>query len=185
MFKGGCLFINHASNYVHIEFQQVLTTYATLQSKVAFEEHCRDHGVVPHKYISDNGTAFTGSSFIAHLKKFTQVTRYAGVGAHHHNGHAERSIQTIMSVARAMLIHSSMHWPELADTSLWPMTVHYATFLWNRVPDPTTGLSSLDISSNLATICLNSMIFMFGGGPAYIWDKRISDGKKKIASVAA
>ena len=178
MFKGGCLFIDHASNYVHIEFQQVLTTHATLQAKVAFEEHSRDHGVVPFKYISDNGTAFTGSSFIAHLKRFAQITRYAGVGAHHHNGHAERSIQTIMSIARAMLIHSSMHWPELADTSLWPMVVQHATFLWNGVPDPTTGLSPLDIFSKSRYNMSKFHDIHVWGSPVYVLDKRISDGRK-------
>ena len=178
MYKGGCLFIDHASNFVHIEFQQVLTTHATLQSKIAFEEVCRDHGVIPLKYISDNGTAFTGSSFVAHLKKFAQTTRYAGVGAHHHNGHAERSIQTIMSIARAMMIHSSMHWPELADTSLWPMAVQHAAFLWNRVPDPSTGLSPLDIFSKSRYNLSKFHDIHVWGSPIYVLDKRIADGKK-------
>jgi hypothetical protein len=36
---------------------------------------------------------------IAELAAFKQVSRFAGVGAHHHNGVAEQNIQTIMSMA--------------------------------------------------------------------------------------
>ena len=144
-YDGGCIFVDHASGLVHIQFQTVLTTHATIASKIAFESFCRDHGVVPQKYMSDNGSAFTSVDFTNHLSTFDQITRYAGVGAHHHNGHVERSIQTIMSIARAMLIHSSMHWPDVADVTLWPMAVAHAVFLWNHIPDPSTGVSPMDL----------------------------------------
>ena len=118
MFCGGCLFIDHASNFVHVEFQKVLTSHATINSKLSFEDFCRDHGVVASRYLSDNGSAFTSTEYSDHLSTFEQITRFAGVGAHHHNGHAERAIQTIMSISRAMMIHSGMHWPDVCDSSL-------------------------------------------------------------------
>jgi hypothetical protein len=123
---GGCIFVDHASNYTHVEFLQVLTTHATLaDAKVSFEGHCHDVGVVPTKYLSDNGSAFTSSKeFAHHLNVFQQVSRFAGVGSHHQNGHAERAIQTIMSISCAMrMIHSALHWPQVADSSLWPSCV--------------------------------------------------------------
>ena len=53
---------------------------------------CRDNGVVPVQYQSDNGSAFTLSGFTAKLKEFAQIICFAGTGAHHHNGTAERAI---------------------------------------------------------------------------------------------
>ena len=44
-----------------------------------------------------------------------------------------------------MMIHAAIHWPEVADASLWPMAVQHAAYLYNRVPDPSTGLAPVDI----------------------------------------
>ena len=86
------------------------------------------------EYISDNASAFTSSQYTAHLRDFKQNHRFSGVGAHHHNGVAERSIPSILSVAWMMMLHTAMHWPEMADSSLWPMLVQHATYLNNNVP---------------------------------------------------
>lgn len=64
---GGCIFVDHASNYTDVEFVQVLTTHATLDAKIYFEAHCHDVGVIPTKYLSDNaGSAFTSKEFLHH-----------------------------------------------------------------------------------------------------------------------
>ena len=63
MYTGGCLFIDHASNYVHVEFQQHLTSHETLKSKEQFEQVCRDYGVVPTSFLSYNGKCFTAAEF--------------------------------------------------------------------------------------------------------------------------
>ena len=96
---------------------------------------------MPQEYISYNGSAFTSSQYTAHLRDFKQIHHFAGVGAHHHNVVAERSIQSIMSIAQMMMLHAAIHWPEMADSSLWPMVVQHATYLHNNVPNPTTVLS--------------------------------------------
>ena len=140
LYCGGCIFVDHASGHVHVELQPSLHSHATIEAKEAYEAFCRDLGVVPQKYLSDNGAAFTSSKFKKHLSAFNQTIRYAGVGAHHHNGQAERAIQTIMSIARTMMIHSTLHWPEMSDTSLWLMAVQHVVYLWNRVPNERTGL---------------------------------------------
>jgi transposase InsO family protein len=114
MFKGGCIFVDHASGYVHVEHQVNINTHQTLRAKEQFERICRDYGVMVQSYLSDNGSVFTSPAFTKHLQKFEQVLRYAGVGAHHHNGVAERNIQTIMAIARTMMLHSSIHWPQVA-----------------------------------------------------------------------
>ena len=44
-----------------------------------------------------------------------------------------------------MIIHAGIHWPDVAKASLWPMAVSHASFLWNHVPSPATGLSPSDL----------------------------------------
>jgi hypothetical protein len=99
MFSGGCLFVDHASGFIQVEFQTSLNTHQTINAKENFELMCRDNGVIPQAYVSDNGSAFTSAAFTAKLRQFAQIIRFAGAGAHHHNGTAERAIRTIMSMA--------------------------------------------------------------------------------------
>jgi|AntRauTorckE5430_2_1112549.scaffolds.fasta_scaffold04696_1 hypothetical protein len=139
---------------------------------------CRDHGVIPQKYLTDNATAFTSKEYTAHLNEFRQVNRFAGVGAHHHNGIAERSIQTIMSITRAMMLHAAIHWPDMADTRLWPMAVTQACFIWNHMPDLSTGLSPTDIFTKIRWPTSKFHDTHVWGCPVYVLDKRIADGKK-------
>ena len=178
MYAGGCIFVDHASSYIHIELQKTLSSHNTIQAKNAYEDHCRDHGIVPQKYLSDNGSSFKSREFTAHLEQFKQVTRFAGVGAHHHNGHAERGIQTIMSIARAMMIHAAIRWPDMADTSLWPMAVQHAVFLWNHVPSPTHGLSPADIFTRKTFPHAKFQDMHVWGCPVYALEKKLHDGNK-------
>ena len=178
MYTGGCLFIDHASNYVHVEYQQHLTTHETLQSKDKFEHMCRDVGVVPTSYLSDNGKCFTSAEFQQRLSTFEQIIRFAGVGAHHHNGNAERAIQTIMSIARTMMLHSAIHWPDVADPTLWPLAVSHAVFLHNHVPNPNTGLSPNDIFTKTRWEQRRFHDIHVWGCPIYVLEKAIADGRK-------
>ena len=117
----------------------------TLKAKQDFELKCKGAVVIPLEYISDNGSAFTSKSFAAHLYNFFQIQHFAGVGAHHHNGVAEKAIQTIMSIVRTMMLHSATHWPEVSEPSLLSMAVQYTTCLFNKVPDHSTGLCPEDL----------------------------------------
>jgi hypothetical protein len=177
-FKGACVFVDHASNFINVQFQSVLTSHATLESKANFESICRDVGVVPTKYVMDNAKYFTSKEFTAHMSEFRQIQSFAGVGAHHQNAIAERAIQTITSISRAMMIHSALHWPEVADSTLWPMAIKQAVWLWNHMPNPSTGLSPSDIFTR-SRYPLSKLhdIHVFGC-PAYVLEKTLADGKK-------
>ena len=170
--------MDHASGYVHIEFQKHLNSHETLEAKTAFELMCRDHGVIIQSYLSDNGSSFTSKDFAQHLSLFQQIIRFAGVGAHHHNGCAERAIQSIMSIARTMMLHAAIHWPDVADPQLWPMAVQHAAYLFNHIPQERTGLAPVDIftKSRWEQNKLHDL-YVFGC-PAYVLNKTIADGKK-------
>lgn len=178
MYVGGCLFNDHASGYVHVEFQNHLTTHETLMSKENYELMCRDNGVIPQSYLSDNAKCFTAKEYTEKLSLFQQIARFAGVGAHHHNGNAERSIQTIMSIARTMMLHSAIHWPEVADPTLWPMAVSHAVYLHNHMPNLATGLSPVDLFTKTRWPQHKFHDLHVWGCPVYVLDKSISDGKK-------
>ena len=162
MFCVGCIFIDHASNHTHIEFQTHLNTHKTLKAKENYEHMCRGFGNIPQSYHTDKGSAFTSADYAKELNEFKQVTTFAGVDAHRHNGKIERTIQTIMAIARTMMLHSAIHWPETTDTSLWPMAVKQAVFLYNHLPDPATGFSPTMYSPKLAGRSSTCTIYTFG-----------------------
>ena len=139
---------------------------------------CRDHGVIPQSYLSDNGKAFTSAGFTAYLSQFKQVMKFAGVGAHHHNGNAERAIQTIMSIARTIMLHSAIHWPDVADPMLWPMAVQHAVFLHNHVPNDTIGLSPSDVFTRIRWPQRKLHDLHVWGCPVYVLEKAMADGQK-------
>eukprot|EP00978_Attheya_sp_CCMP212_P022107 scaffold65528_cov69-Attheya_sp.AAC.3 len=164
MYSVGCIFVDHASGYVHNEFQAQMNMHQTLKSKEAFEAHCCDVGVTPVEYLTDNGSAFTSSGFTDQLKTFSQIVRFAGTGAHHQNALAERTIGTIMAISRTMLMHGATHWPHVIESSLCPMAVSHAIFIWNRMPDPINGLSPIPVMSTAGfTTC------MFGAVQCMYW----------------
>ncbi|KAI2507770.1 hypothetical protein MHU86_6666 [Fragilaria crotonensis] len=149
MYTGGCIFVDHASGFIFVEHQVSLNSHETLKAKESFERMCRNTGVTPQEYLADNSKTFTSAEFSRNLAEFQQVIRFAGVGAHHHNGIAERNIRTIMAIARTMMLHSAIHWPDVADPTLWPLAVKHAVFLVNHMPDPRTGLSRTTSSQRL------------------------------------
>ena len=62
-----------SSKQVEKDFHQHLNIHETLKAKQDFELKCKDAGVIPLVYISDNGSAFTSKSYIAHLSNFPQI----------------------------------------------------------------------------------------------------------------
>jgi hypothetical protein len=48
-----------------------------------------------------------------------------------------------------MLIHFVIHWPQAAQTNLWPYSVLYAVWIWNNMPNPGADLSPIEIFSGV------------------------------------
>jgi hypothetical protein len=176
MYKGSCICVNSASGYVHIELQATLGSTEMLKAKEAFELMCRDAGVIPQEYLLDNGSNLMTKAFSENL--LNQKALFAGVGAHHHNGIAERHVQTIMAIARSMTIHSAVHWPAVADPHLWPMAVRHAVYIWNRMPSEKNGLSPIDIFTRIRWPQAKFRDLNVWGCPVYVLNSCISGGKK-------
>ena len=134
--------------------------------------------MIPQHFHTDNGSSFTSQGYTDHLKTFSQISSFAGVGAHHENGLCERTIRTVMSVARTMMLHAAIHWPEMADPSQWPMAVLHAVFLYNHAPALGTGLSPHDLFTRTRWPQRKFHDLHVWGCPVYVLDKKISDGMK-------
>jgi hypothetical protein len=141
-YTGGCLFVDHATGYVHVEHQVSSTSHETLKAKNKFELMCRDFGVMPQTYLYDNHKAFTAAEFtdqLSHISsKFTSLPVQERITTT--ASPKETSAQSSPS-HRTMMLHSAIHWPQVTDSTLWPMAVSHAVYLHNHFPNITTGLS--------------------------------------------
>ena len=105
---------------------------------------------------------FTSKSYTVHLSNFSQTQQFAGIGAHHHNGVAEKAIQTIMSITRTMILQSAIHWPKSLTPSFGPWQSSMPPISTTRFQIP-TQVSVQMISSPRQDGSKGSfMTFMFG-----------------------
>jgi transposase InsO family protein len=91
-----------ASGFVAVDTQVSLGAAETLQSKAKFEREAYRSGINILSYRADNGI-YRSKEFMDDCKLKNQPIDFSGVGAHHHNGVAERAIRTITTCARAMI----------------------------------------------------------------------------------
>ena len=77
-----------------------------------------------------------------------------------------------------MMLHSAIHWPDVADPTLCPLAVKHAVLLVNHMPDPRTGLSPSDVFTKTRWEQQKLTDVHIWAFPVYVLDKMISDGKK-------
>ena len=128
MFKGGVIFVDHATGFVYVEPVVNFTAGEALRAKRAFEKEMSSMGVLVLNYHTDNG-AFAAAEFQDELGNDGEGLTLSGVGAHHQNAMAERAIGTVMSMSRTMMLHAKIRWPQAVSTKLWPMAVKHAQHL--------------------------------------------------------
>ena len=176
-YTGGTVFIDEASSMIFVENQVSLGAAETLRAKHKFEREALRHGIPILGYRADNGVYQT-AAFRADLDRLSQSIQFLGVGAHHHNGVAERTIRTISTSARTMLIHAMLHWPEETSLDLWPFAIQYAAYLYNRMPKEASGLSPIEIFYNTKSDHQELRSAKVFGCPSYVLDPRLQDGHK-------
>ena len=84
-------------------------------------------------YHADNGI-FKSKKWVENCATNLQALTFAGVGAHHSNGIAERRIQELRNLARTMLIHANKRWPKAINSNLWPYALRTANVVNNLAP---------------------------------------------------
>lgn len=174
---GGTIFVDHASSAVYVYHQVSLGAAETLKSKRAFEQELLRCGVTVKEYHTDNGH-FTAKSFAEHIEAEDQRIEFSGVGAQHQNAQAERRIQTTSWMARTMMIHCSIMWPDEFSGNLWPFALSYAAWMYNHPPRRDLPYSPQELLCGVKTGCRQLRRARVWGGPAYVLDPKLQDGKK-------
>ena len=175
-YVGGTLFVDCATGYVQCVHQTTLNALETLVAKQKFEQDSALHGVQVKRYMTDNGV-FTAKAFIDEIQKKSQQIRFCGVNAHHSNGKAERAIKQVHAMARCMMLHAAIHWPEAYEPSLWPFALSYACHVYNSIPKIDTNLSAeeLWIGAKVDHQAILEAMLPWGC-PAYVLDATLANG---------
>ena len=177
MYSGGCIIVDHATGFVHVEHLVNFTTTKTFQAKCHFEKSMADLSVIVQAYQSDNGV-FAAYDFLDEIEKGLLKIKFSCVSAHHQNGTAEHGIQSVLTKAWTLLIHAAVHWAEMADTSLWPMAVDYSLD-HHRMPCPSAGmLSTMDIFLKTQTSRTHFKDMHVCGCSCYVLDPALQDEHK-------
>ena len=177
MYRGGAMFVDQASEFIYVQPQVTFLSAETLQAKLDYERMCLTSGDYVTTYMSDNG-AFSALDFVKDIVDRGQNAKYSGVGAHHHNGVAERAIQTISNMSRTMMLHAGIHWPDLVNSSLWPMAMEYAAYIYNHTPNMESGQAPIDIFTRTVVPRQRLLDLHVWGCPAYVLEPKLQDGKK-------
>ena len=176
-YSGGTIYVDHASGKVFLRHQISLRAGETLLGKRAFERETQAAGFRVKKYHGDNGI-FTSEAWRNDCLSKEQELDLSGVGAHHQNGKAERAIRTITSLARAIMIHAALHWPEGHNLAHWPMAMDHAVYIWNNLPS-SDGLSAEEKFTRQKFSNYDHMRRThIWGAPTYVLDPKLQDGNK-------
>jgi len=177
-YVGGTIFTDHSSQFVFIRHQASLNSGETIRAKHAFEQEVQSFGVKIKQYLTDN-TPFSSEEFMKDIQVQKQNIKFSGVGAHHQNGVAERTIQIITQLARAMMCHATIMWPDQANLELWPFAMDHAVYVYNNLPKPDHKRSPIELLSKSFQSDYNHLhrLHVFGC-PCYVLDPKLQDGHK-------
>ena len=176
-YVGGTIYVDSASGYVFHRPQKSISASDTIRGKLIFEQEAADAGVKIKSYHSDNGV-FNSKEFKDHCTKLDQKLTFSGVGAKFQNGVAENAIGFITSMARANMIHATIHHPRHKFINSWPLAMSYAIWCYNKVPKEGTGWSPEELWTGFEaprSALPRAHVF---GCPVYVLDPKLQDGQK-------
>jgi len=169
---GATVFIDYHSGKVKVHLMQDSSGESTIEAKHAFERDSMSHGVQIQHYHADNGR-FADTSFKQDCDNKLQQLTFCGVGAHHQNGIAERSIKELTLTSRTMLLHAQRHWPEYITTMLWPFALLAAADQMNNLRIDSKGNTAQMKFSNVSGYKNRLSNYHTFGCPVYVLDARL------------
>ena len=176
-YKYATVYVDQYSGLSYVYLQKTATAEETILGKKAFEAYCKEHGVTVQHYHADNGI-FKAKKWVNECMRMGQGLTFAGVNAHHSNGHAERRIRSLQDLTRAMLIHHNRRWKMGGTIHLWPYAMRMANDAINEAPNlkDKEGRSPLQIFSN-TSVQLNEKHWVPFGCPVYVLNRALQTGK--------
>jgi hypothetical protein len=181
LYQGGAIYVDHASGHVSVQHQSSLSAANTVKGKLLFERDAYNVGVILQQFHTDNGV-FTSKEFMANLMDADQKVKFSAVGAAHQNGVAERGIQTVVNMARTMMLHAALRSPSgFITADLWPMAMDHAVWIHNRLPSLQSGYAPIEIWSRSKqrsrTLLTDLHVW---GCPTYVLEPKLQKGGVKI-----
>jgi hypothetical protein len=79
-------------------------------------------------------------------------------------------------MARALILHASMHWKDGIDASLWNMAVNHSIHIYNNTPDK--GVTPADIFTGSTVHRHRLLDLHVWGCPVYVLDRQMQQGRK-------
>ena len=169
------VYVDAASKFIYGYLQHTSSVDETLMSKRSFEGVCSTFGVSVSAYHADNG-AFASDAFKLDVTSAGQVITYCGVGAHHQNPHAERTIRTITEKGRTFLWHSKQRWPTVITDELWSFALLHAIDEYNITPSPSLGhMCPIEVFSK-SKLHVDRRQQHVWGCPCYVLEPRLQSG---------
>jgi hypothetical protein len=171
------VYVDQYSGLSFVYLQKTANADETIEGKKAFEAYSKQHGVEIKAYHADNGI-FRANKWVDNCRNSGQTLTFAGVNAHHSNGHAERRIRSLQDLTRTMLIHANRRWPTAVTVHLWPYALRMANNAINEAPNlkDKEGRSPLQIFSR-TDINLNVKHWKPFGCPVYVLDSALQSGR--------
>ena len=89
---------------------------------------------------------FIAEEYRNDCKEKEHTQSFSGVVDQKHNYQSGRPIHIIMYMARTLVVHSSLHWPErgVDDMPLWSFDAKNYVWNYNRFPNRDSGISPMD-----------------------------------------
>ena len=127
----------------------------------------------------DNGI-FASSQFRLDYDNKHKEKYFSGVGAQYQNSRLERSIQTIMFMARTFMVCSSLHWTYHGsdDISLWNFAVKHAVWLHNILPNDLSGITPIYFLASNKYEHRNLSISHVWGCTVFVLDPKLKNEQK-------
>jgi len=178
-YRGGTIFCNAASWYIHIKHQVSLTSYKTIAAKVNFEWLAIEAGVTITSYHTNN-RIYRLSEFLKELHMKGQGIKMSGVSAQFQNGAAENAIKNTITRACTMMLHAAIWWPEVKDQCLWPYALSHAAYLHNQTLNQQSSLSPVKIWTKTKSTNMPLHNLHVWGSPMYVLDPTLYDASKLL-----
>jgi hypothetical protein len=177
-FDGAMIFFDAASQLIHVEPQVTLNATDTIMAKDNFERMSLEAGVTINSYHTDNGV-YNSRRFVQEIHSNVQSIRYSGVGAKWQNGMAEGAIRIVVSKARTLMLHASLHWPEMEDEALWPQAMAHAVYIYNHTPNEVNGIAPIETFTGTLSDGQVLRNLHTWGCPTYVLDPRLHESGGK------
>ena len=176
-YKYATIFVDHYSGLGFVYLQKGSSAAETIEAKKAFERYAEARGVTIRAYHADNGI-FKANEWQKECIRSNQQLTFAGVGAHHQNGRAEKRIRDLQEMTRTILVHANRRWPKAVTIELWPYALKQANLCINAAPNlqhkkrlsPNQLFESHEVE-------INPKHWKPFGCPVYVLDEPLQTGK--------